>query len=242
MTEAVTDRVIEIITEGVADVASGRVVVGFNWTAVEGPAAIGFAATPSRGDGATTTPETGRYGGRPLSALAALAGSANPYERAIGIAATHAHSNVAAPDLAALVQKQVADVLAQFNIQTATQTDKRYFIGLPSPAAAGVPAATIFFHPWPLVGKFQAMAAIAVIVIPAILMVSTIKFRSFKTINLGWDRAPTFKLMGFAALIVFIATEPRWALVIIAYTYLVSGFVGLAITYLRPRRPLPPEA
>ena len=66
MTEAVTDRVIEIITEGVADVASGRVVVGFNWTAVEGPAAIGFAATPSRGDGATTTPETGRYGGRPL--------------------------------------------------------------------------------------------------------------------------------------------------------------------------------
>ena len=100
MTEAVTDRVIEIITEGVADVASGRVVVGFNWTAVEGPAAIGFAATPSRGDGATTTPETGRYGGRPLSALAALAGSANPYERAIGIAAANAHWNVDAPDLA----------------------------------------------------------------------------------------------------------------------------------------------
>lgn len=132
--------------------------------------------------------------------------------------------------------------LARFNIQTATQTDKRYFIGMPSPAAAGVPAATIFFYPWPLVGKFQAMAAIAVIVIPAILMVSTIRFRSFKTINLGWDRAPTLKLMGFAALIVFIATEPRWALVIIAYTYLVSGFIGLALAYLRPRRPSPPAA
>jgi len=132
--------------------------------------------------------------------------------------------------------------LARFNIQTGTQTDKRYFIGMPSPAAAGVPAATIFFYPWPLVGKFQAMAAIAVIVIPAILMVSTIRFRSFKTINLGWDRAPTLKLMGFAALIVFIATEPRWALVIIAYTYLVSGFIGLALTYLRPRRPSPPAA
>jgi len=132
--------------------------------------------------------------------------------------------------------------LARFNIQTGTQTDKRYFIGMPSPAAAGVPAATIFFHPWPLVGKFQALAAIAVILIPAILMVSTIRFRSFKTINLGWDAAPTLKLMGFAALIVFIATEPRVALVIIAYTYLASGFIGLAMTYFRPRRPLPPEA
>jgi len=131
--------------------------------------------------------------------------------------------------------------LARFNIQTGTQTDKRYFIGMPSPAAAGVPAATIFFHPWPLVGKFEAMAAIAVIVIPAILMVSTIRFRSFKTINLGWDAKPTPKLMVFAALIVFIATEPRVALVIIAYTYLASAFIGLALTYLRPRRLPPPE-
>jgi CDP-diacylglycerol--serine O-phosphatidyltransferase len=131
--------------------------------------------------------------------------------------------------------------LARFNIQTGTQTDKRYFIGMPSPAAAGIPAATIFFHPWPLVGKFQAMAAIAVIVVPAILMVSTIKFRSFKTINLGWDRA-YIKLMGFATLIVLIATEPRIALVILAYTYLLSGFVGLALTYLRPRRLPPPAA
>lgn len=131
--------------------------------------------------------------------------------------------------------------LARFNIQTATQTDKRYFIGMPSPAAAGIPAATIFFHPFPLVGKFQAMAAIAVVVIPAILMVSTIKFRSFKTMNLGWDRTYA-KLLAFAALIVFIATEPRVALVIIAYTYLASAFVEFVFTRYRSRRPLPPEA
>jgi hypothetical protein len=41
---------------------------------------------------------------------------------------------------------------------------------------------------------------------------------------------------------VFIATEPRIALVIIAYTYLCSAFVGLAITRLRGRRALPPAA
>lgn len=128
--------------------------------------------------------------------------------------------------------------LARFNIQTGAQTDKRYFIGMPSPAAAGIPAASIFFHPFPLVGKFQAMAAIAVVVIPAILMVSTIRFRSFKNLNLGWDRNYA-KLFAFAVLLVFIATEPRIALVIIAYTYLVSAFIGLAITRFRPRRHMP---
>lgn len=131
--------------------------------------------------------------------------------------------------------------LARFNIQTATQTDKRYFIGMPSPAAAGIPAATIFFHPFPLVGKFQAMAAIVVVVIPAILMVSTIRFRSFKTMNLGWDRTYA-KLLAFAALIVFIATEPSVALVIIAYTYLASAFVEWGFTRYRARRPALPEA
>ncbi len=131
--------------------------------------------------------------------------------------------------------------LARFNIQTGTQTDKRYFIGMPSPAAAGVPAATIYFYPYPLIGPAQAMLAIAVVIIPAILMVSAIRFRSFKTFNLGWERGYS-KIIAFAALIAFIATEPRIALVIIAYTYLASAFVGMAITRLRGRRPLPPAA
>lgn len=131
--------------------------------------------------------------------------------------------------------------LARFNIQTATATDKRYFMGMPSPAAAGVPAATIYFWPYPLIGTAQAMAAIAVVVIPALLMVSSIRYRSFKNLNLGWDRNYG-KLMGFAALIVVIATEPRIALVIISYTYLLSGFVELAVTRVRARRLPPPTA
>ena len=132
--------------------------------------------------------------------------------------------------------------LARFNIQTSTQTDKRFFVGMPSPAAAGVPAATIFFYPYPLVGKAEAMAAIAVVVVPAILMVSTVRFRSFKTINFGWNRSYT-KLFGFAALLVFIATEPRWALIIIAGGYPIAAFVELLLTRLRARRSVsPPEA
>ena len=79
--------------------------------------------------------------------------------------------------------------LARFNIQAGTQ-DKRYFVGMPSPAAAGVPAATVFCvsrrasrlprQRWPV---------LAMVIVPALLMVSTIRFRSFKTFDLQTRRA-----------------------------------------------------
>ena len=72
--------------------------------------------------------------------------------------------------------------LARFNIQSPTQIDKRYFVGMPSPAAAGVVAATVFVWPSPLTRlRLQAVAAWRVVLVPAALMVSTIRFRSFKT-------------------------------------------------------------
>src|SRR6201746_2420809 len=37
--------------------------------------------------------------------------------------------------------------LARFNIQSAAGTDKRYFVGMPSPAAAAIPAATVYAFP-----------------------------------------------------------------------------------------------
>src|SRR6187402_2770931 len=51
--------------------------------------------------------------------------------------------------------------LARFNIQSTTQTDKRYFVGMPSPPAAGVVAATVFLWPYPPSGGPQAVAAVA---------------------------------------------------------------------------------
>ena len=42
--------------------------------------------------------------------------------------------------------------LARFNIQTATQVDKRYFVGMPTPPAAGVVAATVYAWPYPVTG------------------------------------------------------------------------------------------
>ena len=131
--------------------------------------------------------------------------------------------------------------LARFNIQTSTpQIDKRYFVGMPSPAAAGIIAATVYAWPYPLVGFAQAIAAVAVVLVPAALMVSTIRFRSFKTINFGWS--PSYiQIIIVAGLIAFVATEPRITLVIVSYGYLLSAFIELAVHRLRHHREVPPR-
>jgi CDP-diacylglycerol--serine O-phosphatidyltransferase len=127
--------------------------------------------------------------------------------------------------------------LARFNIQGAAG-DKRYFVGMPSPAAAGVPAATVFaavlLYPAGLTGYGEALLALPIVVVPAVLMVSTIRFRSFKTIDLQ-VRRPYRVLLLIAAGIVAITTHPRFVLVAMSYTYLASPFVGIVMSRFRSR-------
>ncbi len=113
--------------------------------------------------------------------------------------------------------------LARFNIQT--NTDKRYFIGLPSPAAAGLVAATIFYFPDGLAAKPLAWIGMVMLMVPALLMVSTIRFQSFKTFDLGM-RGGYRLLLVFAAFIGLLVTYPHEVLIVIAYSYFASGFVG----------------
>lgn len=71
-----------------------RVVIGLNWTFVQGPDGAGFAHTPARGTaGCYGLPTPGGYSGRALADLAALWHSDNVFERAIGVAAVNAHWN-----------------------------------------------------------------------------------------------------------------------------------------------------
>src|SRR5213083_1905369 len=122
--------------------------------------------------------------------------------------------------------------LARFNIQTGG--DKRYFVGMPSPAAAAVPAATVFAYPVGLYDYRAALPALAMVLVPAVLMVSTIRFRSFKTLD-SQKRRPYTVLLFIAAGIILIATHPQVMLVVIAYGYLASAFIGLAISRLKRR-------
>ncbi|MBS1817699.1 MAG: CDP-diacylglycerol--serine O-phosphatidyltransferase [Acidobacteria bacterium] len=124
--------------------------------------------------------------------------------------------------------------LARFNVQSAAGGDKRYFVGMPSPAAAGVPAATVYMFSDGVTDYRAALAALAMVLVPAVLMVSTIRFRSFKTLDLQMRR-PYTVLFFVAAGLMAIATHPRIVLVAMAYTYLASAFIGLALTRFRHR-------
>ena len=131
--------------------------------------------------------------------------------------------------------------LARFNIQSGGGGDKRYFVGLPSPAAAGVIAATVFAYPYGLYDYRAALPALGMVLVPAALMVSTVRFRSFKTLD-SKNRRPYSVLIFVAAGIVAIATHPQWTLVVVAYMYLASGIIGLAITRVKHRGAAPAAA
>jgi CDP-diacylglycerol--serine O-phosphatidyltransferase len=124
--------------------------------------------------------------------------------------------------------------LARFNIQSTSGGDKRYFVGMPSPAAASIPAATVYAYPWGLYDYREALPALAMVLVPAVLMVSTIRFRSFKAFD-SRARRPYTVLIFVAAGIVLIATHPQRMLLDIAYSYLASGFIGWAIGRFRRR-------
>jgi CDP-diacylglycerol--serine O-phosphatidyltransferase len=124
--------------------------------------------------------------------------------------------------------------LARFNIQSAGGGDKRYFVGMPSPAAAAIPASTVYAYPWGFQDYQSALPVLVVVLVPAVLMVSKIRFRSFKTLDLQ-TRRPYTVLLLIAVGIVLIAMHPRFVLAALAYTYLASGLIGLAITRFQHR-------
>jgi CDP-diacylglycerol--serine O-phosphatidyltransferase len=126
--------------------------------------------------------------------------------------------------------------LARFNIQTTTAADKRHFVGLPSPAAGAVIASTIYMWPQPLQEWREALPALAMVLVPAFLMVSTIRFRSVKAIDLGRPR-PYLTLLIPALIIALVASHPRLALVVMSYTYVAFAFVMWTVSKAS-RRPV----
>lgn len=124
--------------------------------------------------------------------------------------------------------------LARFNIQSASGGDKRYFVGMPSPAAAAVPASTVYAYPEGLLDYQHALLALPLVVVPALLMVSTIRFRSFKTIDLR-VRRPYSVLFLAAVSLVFVVLHTQAVLAGLAYLYLASAFIGMALTRFRHR-------
>ena len=86
-------------------------------------------------------------------------------------------------------------------------------------------------------GRRARVTALAIVLVPAILMVSTIRFRSLQVDQLRLGDRRTRRSSRSRRCITFIAMEPRFTLVFLAYSYLLSPFIGMVVTRLRSRPP-----
>jgi CDP-diacylglycerol---serine O-phosphatidyltransferase len=124
--------------------------------------------------------------------------------------------------------------LARFNVQTGT-IDPRYFNGLPIPAAATVIATAIIFYYQ--IGEWapeRHIYTFAMIYLLSFLMVSNIKYVSFKKVEL-FQRHPFQTLVAVVLLFVVVATAPEIMGFLLMCAYVVSGPISTYF-YLRQKR------
>src|SRR5947207_1693316 len=123
-----------------------------------------------------------------------------------------------------------------------TSAGKRYFVGLPIPAAAGVIAATVLLWLW-LGGEGETgkhIMMLLVIFAVAGLMVSEIRYYSFKEIRFH-HRHPFPVLLGLIVLFLLTVGTPQVMLFLGMGSYALSGPL-LALARRLTGRPLPPAA
>jgi CDP-diacylglycerol---serine O-phosphatidyltransferase len=115
--------------------------------------------------------------------------------------------------------------LARFNTQLSV-ADKRWFTGLPSPAAAAVVAGMIWvFNDYQVAGGDVKWFAAAVTIYAGVTMVTSVKFYSGKDINLR--RAMPFSVaLVFLLALLLISIEPPVVLWGLMLAYGVSGYVA----------------
>lgn len=129
--------------------------------------------------------------------------------------------------------------LARFNIQPAGG-DKRFFIGLPIPAAAMVVGAVIFYHPQPIVEPGLAVPVLVLVLVLSGLMVSRLRYRSFKSLD-ARGKPRSFLIVGLLALLLAaVVAEPQVALLSLSMLYMLSGLVPRRRLSRRGRVPVAP--
>ncbi len=125
--------------------------------------------------------------------------------------------------------------LARFNTQ-ASVTDKRYFQGLPSPAAAAVVAGIIWFvESYSLKSDLPATSVVFVVTIAmAFLMVSNIRYHSFKELDLR-GKVPFVAVLAIVLGFVLISIDPAAVLALSFVGYAASGPL-MTLLQIRQRR------
>lgn len=124
--------------------------------------------------------------------------------------------------------------LARFNTQVGI-ADKRYFQGLASPAAAAIVAGMVWVgNDYGLQGKAMNLTAWTLTLLTGLLMVSNVRYHSFKGLNLK-DKVPFVSILLIVLIIVLVSYDPPVILFSVFLLYALSGPVW-TLVMLRQRR------
>ncbi|MDQ1728110.1 MAG: CDP-diacylglycerol---serine O-phosphatidyltransferase [Pyrinomonadaceae bacterium] len=144
--------------------------------------------------------------------------------------------------------------LARFNVQASrprilaeglVKTDKKNFVGLPIPVAGGLIAAIIHFGPIPLVkfgperAQIYSILLMALVGCLSVLMVSTLRFSSFKTVGTKSRSMRTIILAVALGMLIFLYS--RYVLLALVVVYILNGLLARVFSLFR-RRPDPSDA
>ena len=132
--------------------------------------------------------------------------------------------------------------LARFNISVNPQPrnpgrpDRKYFVGMPIPAGAGIVAAVVHFEDGsPIHNPWLSVVWLALIGLIGFLMVSNWRFWSGKELDMA-QRRPGRLLALFALFGSILFFESEYAMIVLAMVYLLSG-VFARLAYSWQRRP-----
>ena len=121
--------------------------------------------------------------------------------------------------------------LARFNVQAG---NLKHFVGLPIPAGGGAIAAIVHFLGSPIVTPLGSNLMAAGIFFLALLMVSTIRYSSLKSLTLG--RKSHLTVLIIALLVALIVYFSKPTLLAMALAYCFSGPMARFYSILRRKR------
>ena len=128
--------------------------------------------------------------------------------------------------------------LARFNTQVGA-SDKRYFQGLPSPAAAGVIASMIWLKFWKFeyfdfgIVSLSYYIGVVITIVCALLMVSNVRYYSFKELD---SKKASFRfLLAIVLSLIVLLSKPNIFLFTGFFVYMLSG-PFITITGLNKKR------
>jgi CDP-diacylglycerol--serine O-phosphatidyltransferase len=148
--------------------------------------------------------------------------------------------------------------LARFNVQARRphsnlppknpKVDKKAFVGMPIPFGAAMIASIVHFSPVPVVHlsdvqlgsltigpQVYAVGLVVLVFALAFLMVSTLRYSSFKNVGVG-SRNPRIIILAIALVALAIWFYSQWTLLVISSLYVAHGVIGKLWAMLRPRR------